>query len=205
MKPVLKSIFFFILLIYANSVHANQKNDIGAEQFIKSKINQAIQILKSKTMSFDKKKQLFRNFVTETADVKRISYFVLGRYRRLASQEELDEFTKLFYEYAVNVYETQLSQYNGEKMTVLASIARRPNDIIVYADIYNKDSSKKIPIKWRVIKRKNQYKVIDIEAFGVWLAQSQRDQFVSVIQNKNHSVQAAINILKEKIAEIKTE
>ncbi len=47
-------------------------------------------------MSFDKKKQLFRNFVTETADAKRISYFVLGRYRRLASQEEIDEFTSCF-------------------------------------------------------------------------------------------------------------
>ncbi len=71
------------------------------------------------------------------------------------------------------------------------------NDIMVYA-VFIIRIVKKIPIKWRVIKRKNQYKVIDIEAFGVWLAQSQRDQFVSVIQNKNHSVQAAINIFKRK-------
>jgi len=63
----------------------------------------------------------FRQLFQADFDVPGIARFVLGRYWRRASEQEQQEYLKLFEDYVVFVYGTRLSSFNGETFKVRGS------------------------------------------------------------------------------------
>ena len=130
-----------------------------------------------------------------------ITRFVLGRYARAVSPEDYKVFSNLFYEYAVSTYESELGRYSGQDLRVTGSLMRNPGDIIVQTEILGLKSGDPLIVNWRLLKRSETFKVVDVEVKGVWLAQAQRDQITAIIGDHGGRVQAAIDVLREKLAQ----
>ena len=170
------------------------------EAFVREKANEALQILADKSLDHDARSEKFRHFVDEVTDVRRVARFVLGKYARGADKQKLEEFTQVFRRYAQGVYEAQLDNYSGETVTVTGSQDRKPGDSVVSSTISGGNLSEPLEVNWRVLTRHGRKLVLDVQVYGIWLALQQRTEITSVIANHGGSIDAAIAVLKERIA-----
>ena len=77
------------------------------------------------------------------------------------------------------------------------SFKRHEKDTIVKSKIISPKSNNDVPVEWRVRKKGNQYKVIDVLVAGVSMSVTQRSDFSSVIQRGGGDVSVLINHLKK--------
>lgn len=141
----------------------------------------------------------FRARIDDIADVERITNFVLGRYRRTAGEDELDEFRDVFKAYAIQVYEQELTNYAGQTLTVTGVTVRDEDDFIVHSNMIGPNET--IEVNWRVQERDGKLQILDVEVAGIWLAQTQREQILSIIGNNGGRVSAATEELRGQLGE----
>jgi phospholipid transport system substrate-binding protein len=167
-----------------------------AEAYVQTEATRALGILGNQSLSVAAKKQAFYGFVNDVADVSRITDFVLGRYRRSLTPDQYTRFAQAFRQYADSIYETRFSDYHGEKLTVTGSVARSPTDVVVSSMVSGADYKGDPTVNWRLLKGPNGWKVVDIQAQGVWLAVVQQQDFTSTLANHNGDIEVLIRQLQ---------
>jgi phospholipid transport system substrate-binding protein len=177
---------------------AQTPRDLGAEQFVQTQAQRVISILGDGSQSNLDRTSAFRGVVNEIADVPRIARFVLGKYARTTTPAQMQAFSAVFREYAQNVYERQLGGLRGATVKVTGSIVRKPGDVVVNTAVFGADNGPPEHVSWRVLGSGSNWKVVDLEAAGVWLAITQQQDFVSTIDNNRGSIDALISQLEKK-------
>lgn len=171
---------------------AQAPRDLGAEQFVQTQAQRVISILGDESQGYAERLSTFRSVVDEIADEPRITRFVLGKYARTATPAQMQAFAAVFRQYAQNVYEQRLGDFRGDKVTVTGSVARAPGDVVVNMTIVDGGSSPPVQAAWRVLGSGSNWKVVDLEVSGVWLAITQQQDFVSTIDNNGGRLDALI-------------
>jgi phospholipid transport system substrate-binding protein len=186
------SALIFALLLFAAWPAAAE----DASAFVGTLGTQAIQVL-GKNVPPAQRLQRFRQLFASDFDIPGIGQFVLGRYWRIATPQEQQDFLKLLNEYLAQAYSARLSEYAGEPFRVIGS---RPNgeETVVGSEIIRGDGSK-IRVDWYLIDR-GGWKITDAYVGGVSMKVTQRDEFASVIQRNGGSVAALIAQLRQKLA-----
>ena len=131
--------------------------------------------------------------------MERITGFVLGRYRRGADPDVLQDFSAVFREFAVQIYERELGNYAGQTLTVTGSVTRRPGDYVVRSIVEGQNGQADMPVNWRVMDGPRGLRVVDVEVMGVWLALTQREQITGIIGNARGDIRAAIRVLESRL------
>jgi len=139
----------------------------------------------------------FRQLFQADFDGAEIARFVLGRYWRSASEEERQEFLKLFEDYVVYVYGTRLSDFNGETFRVRGS-RTDGNGTIVSTDVFSPGATAPIKMDWRLIAENGGFKITDVIIEGISLLATQRSEFASVIQRHGGQVGGLLALMREK-------
>jgi phospholipid transport system substrate-binding protein len=179
---------------------AQAARDAQAEAFVTAQSQRALDILNSRSMTQAQKVQSFRAFVDQTADVQRITDFVLGKYRRTITPAQYQQFSQVFRSYTSNVYESRLDEYKGERFRVTGSAVRRPGDVVVTSVINGGQLREPRTVRWRVIRdQRQQWRVVDVEVVGIWLAITQQQDFVSTIDNAGGNINVLINQLRSQV------
>ena len=194
MKVILRRALFVLGLAFAGmAVAAPAEAATPAETFVQDNIHVGLDILNNKSLSTDARRTQFANFLLSLTDMKRIADFTLGQYRRGASPADLAAFDAAFQNYAVAVYQSYFAKYAGQTLKVTNSQARTPDDFIVATALIDpNDHSGQAPLEvdFRVRTDAARPEVTDLNVMGVWLALSQRDQFVSYLAAHGGSVPA---------------
>jgi phospholipid transport system substrate-binding protein len=173
--------------------------DPSAESFVQTEAARAIGILNDRGLSRAARVQSFHAFVNQVADVPRITDFVLGRYRRQITPDQYRQFADIFREYADNVYETRLGDYHGESLRVTGSVVRAPGDVVVSSLITGGSYQGQPVVNWRVLQGPQGWKVVDVQAQGVWLAVVEQQDFTSTLANANGNVDVLIRQLRRQV------
>jgi len=213
MRPFSQSLFAAVVLIAMGGAVAvipspfivpasaqSGARNAGAEQFVQTEAQRALNILTQHRGDIASEKRLFRAFIDQVADVQRITYFVLGKYNRSISPGQQREFATVFREYASNVYESRLNEYHGESLRVTGSVARTPTDVVVQTEVYGGKLEQPVAVLWRVLAESGGWRVVDVQVDGVWLAITQQQDFVSTIDNAGGNIQVLIDQLKRQVA-----
>ena len=196
LKHIILSVAF---IVFAPAALAQTTTAEDAERFVQDEANNVIETLnalQSGQTNLERVQSDFRNRIDDLADVERIANFVLGRYRRSATPDDLAEFRTAFREYAIGVYEHELSAYAGQQLEVTGSVIRREGDYIVRSRVYGGPQAQEFDVNWRILETDGALKAVDVEVFGVWLAQTQREQILAVIGNNRGDVNAATAMLR---------
>ncbi len=156
----------------------------------------AVEILGKKAPQAERLAQ-FRELYQADFDGPGIARFVLGRYWRSASQEEQQEFLRLFEDYVVFVYGTRLATFNGETFKIRGSRAD-PSGVIVSTDIISPRSEGPIKIDWRLVTESGTFKINDVVIEGISMMVTQRSEFASVIQRNGGQVGGLLTLMREK-------
>lgn len=140
----------------------------------------------------------FRELFRQNFDLQSIGRFVLGRYWRMASPGEQQEFHKLFTDYITMVYSNRLSEYAGAQLRVTGA---RPeaDGALVISELTNPKGGQPVKIEWRMTRFDDTYKVSDVIIDGVSMAATQRSEFASVIQRHGGTVEGLLASLREKV------
>ena len=173
--------------------------DPAAEAYVQTQASRAISILGDRSLGAAAKKQAFYDFVNQVADVQRITNFVLGRYRRQVTPAQYQQFSDIFREYADSIYETRLGDYHGESLRVTGSVVHAPGDVVVSSMISGGQYQGQPVVNWRVMQGPQGWKVVDVQAEGVWLAVVEQQDFTSTLANSNGNIQVLIDQLRRQV------
>lgn len=196
-KTLLAAVGVALSAIAAPAMAQSGARDPGAEAFVQAKAQRVISVLANRGMNEAQKKQVFHQAVDELADVPRITNFVLGKYARTITPEQRARFTPVFRTYAENVYQSRISDYRGEQLKVTGSVVRKPGDVIVNTVVSGGQLSQPVPVSWRVLGGGANWKVVDVQFKGIWLAITQQQDFVSTIDNAGGNIDVLINQLQK--------
>ena len=167
-----------------------------ANVFMNEMWNRAVEVLSKKVPATERLTR-FRQLFQADFDGPGIARFVLGRYWRSASEQEQQEYLKLFEDYVVFVYGTRLSSFNGETFRVKGS---RPegNGVVVATDILNPGGEPPIKVDWRLISDNGAFKINDVIIEGISMLVTQRSEFASIIQRHGGQVGGLLALMRER-------
>jgi len=164
-----------------------------AETFIADNIQKGLVILNDRQLSEAARADQFQQLLLGLVNTKRIAGFTLGQYARTAPQADQDEFAAAFQDYSIAVYRSYLGAYAGQSLKVTGSSQRAPDDYIVttvMVDPNDRGGQRPLEVDFRVRTDSGRPELIDISVLGIWLALSQRDQFVAFLAQNHGDVKA---------------
>ena len=167
-----------------------------ASVFMNELWHHAVEVL-SKKLPQTERLARFRELFHADFDGPGIARFVLGRYWRSASEQEQQEFLRLFEDYVVFVYGTRLSNFNGETFKVRSSRTDE-SGTVVSSDILGPSGEAPIKVDWRLITDKGAFKINDVVIEGISMLVTQRSEFASVIQRHGGQVGGLLTMMRER-------
>jgi len=186
----------WLLIGSASLTTASNAVAADASVFMNKLWDQTVEVLSKKSPSAERLAR-FRQLFQADFDVPGIARFVLGRYWRSASEQEQQEYLKLFEDYVVFVYGTRLSSFNGETFKVRGS---RTDDsgTIVSTDIISPKGEAPIKVDWRLITDHGSFRINDVIIEGISMLVTQRSEFASVIQRHGGHVGELLVMMRER-------
>ena len=168
-----------------------------AEIFVQSIGNDAVQALRSCSDDGEgvRDHQALRELIRRGFNIDLIGRFVLGKYARRASPQQLREYRRSYRDFFVNVSAKKFCLFRGDTFKVVSSQPVGKIDAMVEAQI-DRATSQAVKIAWRVRLKDGHYKIIDLVVDGVSLALSQREEFAAIVVNRG--LDGLLEILREK-------
>ncbi|GGB68417.1 MULTISPECIES: MlaC/ttg2D family ABC transporter substrate-binding protein [Henriciella] len=181
--------------------------DAKTESFVKQNANEVLNSLNNPNLSQRERTELFSGYMEQFADFDAVSKFVIGKYARRFTPEELQAYQQAFRTYALAVYENELDAYRGNEVVIEGSTDRTANDSIVDTSIARADG-KTMDVRWRVLNRGGKYQVVDvaldIDGNLIWLAIEQQAQFLALLDRTNGSADALIDKISSMTDKLKS-
>ncbi len=169
--------------------------DARTEAYVQKNASEALSTLNNPKLTAAERTATFNAYMDKFTDIDAVSNFVIGKYARRFTEDELTRYRKAFRNYAMAVYEAQLDAYRGEAVVVKSSVDRSPTDSIVNTVIKRKDG-KEMDVRWRVQGKEGSYQVVDVALNSdgnlIWLGIEQRAQFIALLDDNNGSADKLI-------------
>jgi phospholipid transport system substrate-binding protein len=195
--PIWLSLAFALALFVVPAKAAAPSDAAG---FVNDLVNTALKTLDNKQLSEEDRAKTFRELLDKDFDMPRISRFVLGPYWREASDQEKQQFQKLFEDYVVRSYAQRFSEYSGEQVKVTGSRPESETSTLVQSQVV-RQSGPPAKVDWRVRKDDKGFKIVDVDVEGVSMVLTQREEFSSVIQRSGGTVAGLNKELQQKLAQ----
>ena len=183
----------YILLLFCSfNFTAHSSNFLEEENFVTSFADSAISILSNDTISDAERTSSFTELVMSSIDLNLISKFVLSKAWKNASDEQKENYLMAFKDYFVSSYANKLDQYTGERVDVIGS-QEAGKYVIVESNIVREGTDTlKINLKWRLLNKNNQIKIIDLNIEGISLVIAEREEFQSFLANNDYDLDKLI-------------
>jgi phospholipid transport system substrate-binding protein len=170
-------------------------------QFVTDLASRAVSELTTGDLAMPERVSRFRGMLTEAFDVPLIGRFVLGRYWRIATEDEKSEYLKLFEAYIVQTYVQRFNDFAGAQLRVLQTRSGQDGEVIATLDaaLPGKPAAK---FDVRLRREANTFKIFDVVVEGISMSVTQRDDFAAVIQRNGGKVEGLLASLREKTRSI---
>jgi phospholipid transport system substrate-binding protein len=184
-------------LAAAPAARAARNND--AESYVQANAAAALRTLGDRSVPAAQRQRTFNALMAQFADMPRIANFVLGRYGpQLRADPALRaEWTRVFQDYSIAVYEFRLEQYSGSGIRVTGSVERVVGqDVVVSSELMPNGGDRALPVQWRLLRAGEVWKVVDVslilEGNQIWLAQQQQSEFLVALDRNSGDIRALI-------------
>src|SRR5215467_6332462 len=193
-----RSLLTIMSLLIASAWWTTASDAVAADAnlFMNQFWGQTVEVLSKKVPRAERLAR-FRQLYLAEFDGPGIARFVLGRYWLSASEQEQQEFLKLFEDYVVFVYGTRLSNFGGETFKIRGSRTDE-SGTIVSTDIVSPNGDAPIKLDWRLITDHGSFKINDVNIEGISMLVTQRSEFASVIQRHGGQVGELLAMMRER-------
>ena len=192
--------------------HASAKEDVhhshGAispeksKEFVTHVGDKIIAIIKASHNGEINKDNDFRSLLKTYFDLPAIGRFALGRYWKLISPAEQQEYLSLFESVTVKTYASQFSEYTNENLKVTGARTNAEKGITVLSHV-NRSGHPPLNVNWEIsIARDGSMKIEDLIVNGVSMRITQRSEYMSVMQTNQGKISGLIKALRNQIANL---
>ncbi|MDA0675155.1 MAG: ABC transporter substrate-binding protein [Proteobacteria bacterium] len=171
-----------------------------AVKFLRKLCDEAVDLAQSGQKSPEEREAKLRDLLEAGFDVGLIGRFVLGRYWNTASEEQRDEYMRLFKDMIILTFARRFQDYNGETFEITGTNQRGENDYFVNS-VINRPSSPDVKVDWRV-RCTSQCRIIDVVAEGISQVQTYRSEYGAIIQNGGGSVNSLLDALRNHVNQL---
>ena len=195
-----KKIFTFLISIIIFFSCLTKVYSIEADVFIQSTVNRAAKTLAGNLTKEERIKKL-KEIAVDTVDIKGIGFYSIGAYRKGLSDEQLKNYEKIFAEYFLKSFSSRLAEYSNPEIEVDSKKKINENYTIVSSTLVATDNRPEVKIEWRVYTKNPDKPLIrDLIIEGLSLARTQKEEFSSIINSNDGSIEALFKNLKNFIA-----
>ena len=185
-----------IYILFVFNLSTGYANEFKSEEeFVKNFSDKAIFILSNQEISEKDKTDAFTSLVMDSIDLNLISKFVLSKAWKNASDDQKVKYLSAFKTYFVNSYANRLNQYSGEKVKVISSQEAGKFVIVESQIVRDGTDTLQINLKWRILNKDNDIKIIDLNVEGISLIIAQREEFQSFLANNDNDLDKLIDKL----------
>lgn len=143
------------------------------------------------------KQQTLINLFEKHVDSDWMGRFVMAANFKKLTQDEKDTFLDVYKDFVVYNYIPRFREYSGEKI-IIDDVRQESKKDIVIKTTFETDKSKtgKVSVDFRLRKKNDELKIVDIIGEGISLLSTQRSDFSSAVSM--HGPDKFIAMLKKK-------
>ena len=188
------SLLTFLIIIFSN---VTKVHSIEADVFIQSTVNRAAQTLGG-NLTKEERVEKLKDIARETVDIEGIGFYSLGSNRKNLTDDQLNEYKKVFSEYFLKSFSSRLAEYSNPEIEVNSKKVINENYTIVSSTLAGTDSRPEVKIEWRVYTKNPENLLIrDLIIEGLSLARTQKEEFSSIINSNDGKIEALLKNLSE--------
>lgn len=161
-----------------------------------------VEILAAQIPNAEKQRR-FRDLFKNYFDLPAIGRFVLGRFARAAKPEDMTSFTPLFEDVIVYTWSRRFSEYNGQTLKVGSSTPDGEDGAIVKSTIVG-NAGENYAVDWRLRKRPDGWKVVDVIVAGVSMAITYRNEYNTIIAQQG-GFQGLLTQLQKQVGDLRAQ
>ena len=190
-KFIVLNYFIFSILLNLNIAHS-----IEPDIFVQSTVNRASDTLSGNNTKEERIEEL-KKIALDTVDIKGIGFYSLGKHRKGMSDEKKKEYYEVFKNYFLNSFSSRLAEYSNPVIEVNSKEKINDNYTIVSSTLAATDKRPAIKIDWRIYTKNPDKPLIrDLIIEGLSLARTQKEEFNSIIQSNDGSLEVLFENLK---------
>ena len=188
------SVITFLIIIFSNTTKVHS---IEADVFVQSTVNRAAETLGGNLTKEERVKKL-KEIAKETVDIEGIGFYSLGANRKSLTDDQLNEYKKVFSEYFLKSFSSRLAEYSNPEIEVNSKNVINANYTIVSSTLVSTENRPKVKIEWRVYTKDPENLLIrDLIIEGLSLARTQKEEFSSIINSNDGKIEALLKNLSD--------
>ena len=192
-----KKFLAFFIFILLSILNISYSYSIEPDVFVQSTVNRAHDALNNKFTKEEKIEKL-KSIAKDTVDINGISFYTLGSYRKIITDDQKKEYNSLFELYFLKTFSSRLAEYSNPEIQVNSKKILNENYTIVSSILVATEQRPEVKIEWRIYtKNPDNPKIRDLIIEGLSLARTQKEEFSSIIQNNDGDINALFAALKE--------
>jgi phospholipid transport system substrate-binding protein len=161
----------------------------AAESYVSKVGNSVIAAARNNSVS------QFRSLLKSNADIAAIAIYSLGPYRKSLTNDVKAEYYGLVENYIARVFQQHAKKLAGQGLEVKGT--KDAGDSVLVRSVLNMGGGGSMPVTWRLVKRGGGYRIFDVNVDGIWLASTQKTNFVSVLKKNNGDMTALLAYLRQ--------
>ncbi len=176
----MRRLFFIILLLMlpvSSNIYANTPTES-----LQVSVDQLIIIATNKEADEQSKRDSLTNIIRSAVDFEAVSRRVVSKPWKKATPEQKQEFKAKFLTIMVNTYFSLLKEYSNEDVLFLKEQLKKKKYAIVDTEIAS--GNKKIPVRYRMIKSNEDWKIYDFIPEGISLVSTYKKNYASILKKK---------------------
>jgi phospholipid transport system substrate-binding protein len=134
----------------------------------------------------------------EVTDLPYVARLALGRYWREASEQQRQDYTRLFKALVIKTMAGRLSSYGGETFVVVGTRVAAEHDSVVSTRILRPSEATPLEIDWRVRNSEGVFLVVDIVVEGISMVLTYRSEASEMINQ--HGIEGLLASMRERLA-----
>ena len=193
----MKKFFTFATFLIIIISGISKSHSIEADVFVQSTVNRAAKTLGG-NLSKQERIEKLKDIARDTVDVNGIGFYSLGAHRKNLTEDQLDEYKKVFAEYFLKSFSSRLAEYSNPEIEVDSKRVINKNYTIVSSTLVSTDSRPKVKIEWRIYtKDPDNLLIRDLIIEGLSLARTQKEEFSSIINSNDGKIEALLRNLSD--------
>jgi phospholipid transport system substrate-binding protein len=161
----------------------------AAEDYVASVGNRVIAAARAKSVS------QFRSLLRANADIRAIGLYSLGPYRKSLTKNVQAEYFSLVEGYISKIFAQNAKKLAGQKLVTTGT--KDAGDSVLVRSELKFGGGGGYPVTWRLVKRGGGFRIFDVNVDGVWLASTQKTNFVSVLKKNGGKIEALLEYLRQ--------
>jgi phospholipid transport system substrate-binding protein len=179
---------------------AARADDLSAAQALIQTTGGRLLSVVNSSAGYAQKQAQLKQLVDDDVDVDGVARFVLGRYWRVATPQQQQDYMQTFRQLLVYSVTGQASTFQGASFSV-GSATQQPVGILVGTTV-NVPGKPQATVQWVVQMVNGQPKIIDIIAEGTSLRLTQRNDYAGVISQHGGRIQPLIDAMRSQLARL---